>query len=342
MITHLKTEPIKPKIREQQPRKGSFTLNPEAKSAFEELKLAFTMGPVLVHFDQNRPIRVETDASGFAISGILTQPNGKEGPDQHWHPVAFWSRKMEPAELRYDTSDQELLAIVRSFGHWRHYLKGARFPVVVLTDHGNLQTFMITKELSRRQVQWAEKLSVYNIHIVYRSEMKNPVNKLSKQSDYTVKAKFDDINQEDLDSSLRGLQEQLKPHDMRSVEEKRVKVFAAAVITRSAVNARAGGTPNQSDVMAGMNPDQRVEQGTNLKGGWLASTESLYQGLFVAGKEGSGPRKSRRDSEQAVLSRPAGTTEVQQFVSSLSAIKFQKKTAYMNMSAAELVQTIYL
>ncbi len=129
---------------------------------------------------------------------------------------------------------------------------------------------------------------------------------------------------------------------MRSVEEKRVKVFAAAVITRSAVNARAGGTPNQSDVMAGMNPNQRVEQGTNLKGGWPASTESPYQGLFVAGKEGSGPRESRRDSEQAVLPRPAGTTGVQQFISSLLTIESKKKTAYVNMSAAELVQTIYL
>src|SRR5207244_2231230 len=53
----------------------------------------------------------------------------------HWHPVAFWSRKMILAERNYETHDAELLAIVMSFKHWRHYLEGAKFPIVVITDH---------------------------------------------------------------------------------------------------------------------------------------------------------------------------------------------------------------
>jgi hypothetical protein len=83
------------------------------------------MAPVLQHFDPEKPIRIETDASGFAIAGILTQPGNPMATDRrtdaHWHPVAFWSRKMIPAERNYDTHDQELLAIVKSFKQWRHY-----------------------------------------------------------------------------------------------------------------------------------------------------------------------------------------------------------------------------
>ena len=67
----------------------------------------------------------------------------------HWHPVAFWSRKMIAAELHYETHDTELLAIVMAFRHWRHYLEGSKHQVLVLADHANLQYFMTVKELSR-------------------------------------------------------------------------------------------------------------------------------------------------------------------------------------------------
>ena len=43
----------------------------DAVKAFEELKLAFTLAPILRYFDPTKPYRVKTDASGYAISGIL-------------------------------------------------------------------------------------------------------------------------------------------------------------------------------------------------------------------------------------------------------------------------------
>ena len=70
-----------------------------------------------------------------------------------WHPVAFFSQKMIPAETRYETHDQELLAIVEAFKTWRHYLEGCKYEVFVLTDHNNLCWFMDTKSLSSRQAR---------------------------------------------------------------------------------------------------------------------------------------------------------------------------------------------
>ena len=55
---------------------------------------------------------------------------------------------MIPTECNYDTHDKELLAIVKTFKHWRHYLEGSRHPVEVLADHANLRYFMTMKELS--------------------------------------------------------------------------------------------------------------------------------------------------------------------------------------------------
>ena len=124
-------------------------LTPKAKLAFSRLRQAFTEAPILHHFDPERYIRIETDASGYAIGGILSQLTPDSG---QWHPVAFFSRKMIPAETRYETHDQELLAIVEAFKTWRHYLEGCKFEVLILTNHNNLCQFMDTKSLSFRQV----------------------------------------------------------------------------------------------------------------------------------------------------------------------------------------------
>ena len=128
---------------------GPYIMSPEAKEAFRRLREAFATAPVLRHFDPKKPIRIETDASGFALAGIISQQDDPTSIRSHWHPVAFWSRKMTPAERNYDTHDHELLAIVATFKQWRHYLEGSRYPIEVLADHANLRYFMTIKELSR-------------------------------------------------------------------------------------------------------------------------------------------------------------------------------------------------
>ena len=162
---------------------GPYILTKEAKEAFRKLKATFAMAPVLQHFDPEKPICIETDASGFAVAAILSQPGtptvGRRS-DAHWHPVAFWSCKMTSAERNYDTHDQELLAIVKSFKQWRHYLEGSRHPIMVLVDHANLRYFMTTKELSRRQVRWAERLAAFDFEIQYRKGSMNPADRPSR------------------------------------------------------------------------------------------------------------------------------------------------------------------
>ena len=75
---------------------------------------------------------------------------------------------MLPAECNYEIYDKELLAIIRCLEHWRPELESTDIPVEVITDHKGLEYFMSTKELSRRQVRWSEKLADYNFKIKYR------------------------------------------------------------------------------------------------------------------------------------------------------------------------------
>ncbi|GME32536.1 reverse transcriptase domain protein [Neofusicoccum parvum] len=94
---------------------------------------------------------------------------------------------MTPLELNYDIHDKELLAIVTAFKEWRHYLEGATHQVMVYCDHKNLSYFTTTKELTRRQVRWAEELASYNIKITYRKGSENArVDALSRRADHST------------------------------------------------------------------------------------------------------------------------------------------------------------
>ena len=138
----------------------------KARMAFTKLRQEFIKAPIFHHFDPERHIWVETDALSYAISRVLSQLTSNNSGQ--WHSIAFFSRKMIPAETRYETHDGELLAIVEAFKTWRHYLKGSQHEVLILTNYNNLRRFMETKSLRSRQVRWAKELSCYHFQINYR------------------------------------------------------------------------------------------------------------------------------------------------------------------------------
>jgi hypothetical protein len=82
--------------------------------SFEKLKHCFTTAPILTHFNLHREYIVETDASDFALGGILSQT----AKDEKLHPNASHSRYFSLAEIKYEIHDKELLAIVDCFKTW--------------------------------------------------------------------------------------------------------------------------------------------------------------------------------------------------------------------------------
>ena len=61
---------------------------------------------------------------------------------QIFHPLIFYSWKFTTAEINYEIHDKEFLAIVDSFQKWRHFLKGVVHPIIVYTNHKNLEYFI--------------------------------------------------------------------------------------------------------------------------------------------------------------------------------------------------------
>ena len=184
---------------------------PECQEAFRLLKDTFTSAPILHHFDPALPPIVETDASDYAVAGILSLRTD----DGDIHPVAFYSRTLHGAELNYDTHDKELLAIFEAFKTWRHYLESPVHTIDVVTDHKNLEYFATTKTLSRRQARWSEYLSSFNMVVRFRpGKLGEKPDSLTRRYDYYLKGEDRDymlanpqnlrpiFSQEQLSSSL--------------------------------------------------------------------------------------------------------------------------------------------
>ena len=146
-----------------------FIWSEACQQAFQELKDKVTVAPVLKHYDRTKPAILETDSSDYVNGGVLSQ----EDNDGILHPVAFYSKNLLPAECNYEIYDKELLAIIRCLEHWRPELESTDIPIQIFTDHRSLEYFMTTKELTRRQARWAEKLADFNFKIVYRSGKSN-------------------------------------------------------------------------------------------------------------------------------------------------------------------------
>ena len=65
------------------------------------------------------------------------------------HPVAYFSKSLQPAERNYEIHDKELLAIIHSLKHFCHYLQGNKHHTKILSDHVNLQYFTMKQYLTR-------------------------------------------------------------------------------------------------------------------------------------------------------------------------------------------------
>ena len=158
----------------------NFTWTPEAQHAFETLKQKLMTAPVLALPNPSLPFIVTCDASGFGIGAVLSQDQGKE---QGIRPIAFMSKKLQPAETRYRVHEQELLAIVCALREWRHYLHGEKF--IVETDHKSLKYIQTQPTLTARQARWTELLAEYDYEVRYKEGKENiAADALSRRSDH--------------------------------------------------------------------------------------------------------------------------------------------------------------
>jgi len=158
----------------------TFVWEPIHTTAFRALIHAFITAPVLALPDHSKPFRLITDASDFATGAILEQPDALN----RWHPVAYHSKSLQPAERNYEIHDKELFAIIRALDIFRHYLEGRDDTIEVWTDHVNLVYFTTKQKLTCRQARWALFLSRFQFTIIHKPGTQNKSDGLSRRPDH--------------------------------------------------------------------------------------------------------------------------------------------------------------
>lgn len=145
--------------KEKRKLKNNFPWPDECKKAFNSTKEALASATLLTFPSQDGKYAISADASNIAIGAVLEQV-----VDNQWKPLAFFSKKLQPAEEKYSAFDRELLAVYSAIKHFRYFVEGRSFTV--FTDHKPLTTALTTKtERSPRQTRHLDLISQFTSDI---------------------------------------------------------------------------------------------------------------------------------------------------------------------------------
>ncbi|KFD59941.1 hypothetical protein M514_07281 [Trichuris suis] len=156
------------------------------KQLFDQLRRCLSSSDTLVHYDENLPLVLYTDACDCGLGAVLRR-TFNAGTEK---PIAFASRLLTDVEKRYSKVDKEALGIVFGVTKFAQYLYGRRFTLKtdhkplerILGDHRELP-IVATNRLSR----WALILGTYEYTVEYVAGNRNaPADALSRLAVHSV------------------------------------------------------------------------------------------------------------------------------------------------------------
>ena len=172
----------------------SWASNDFEARVFQQFKNVFIKKSILRHFDLDKKIWIETNVFDYVVAAVLFQKNENDV----LHSVIYMFKQMSLAKCNYEIYDKKLLIIVKIFEKWHSKCVDISMKklIKIISDHQNLQIFMITKQLNRRQARWVEFLSKFNFQIAYRSSAQDAKsNNLTRRSQNLSKSNIDERRQ---------------------------------------------------------------------------------------------------------------------------------------------------
>lgn len=145
-------------------KKGMFHQDDSAEKAFNQLKIAMSIAPILSLPDYNIPFTIEAGVSDQGIGAVLMQ-QGK--------PLIYLSKGLSLKHQDLSTYEKELLAIVMATQKWHTYLQGNH--LIIKTDHQSLKYLLEQRLSTLLQQKWLAKLMGLDYTIEYKKGKKNIV-----------------------------------------------------------------------------------------------------------------------------------------------------------------------
>lgn len=139
-----------------------FIWSEDCQRAFQNLKVLMSTAPALKAPDFSQPFKLAIDASNFCVGAVLLQ----DDEELVEHPVAYYSKRLTPAQVNYATIEKEALSLLMALQHFEVYLS-SEFVVTVYTDHNPLCFVKRMKNRNQRLLRWCLSLQEYNLHICH-------------------------------------------------------------------------------------------------------------------------------------------------------------------------------
>ena len=147
------------------------------QKAFDKMKKIVAREVLLSYPNFNELFEIHTDASATQLGAVISQKG---------RPIAFYSRKLNPAQTRYTTTERELLAIVETLKEFKNILLGQR--IRVYTDHKNLTYKTFNTD---RVLRWRLILEEFSPELIYIKGQNNVIadalSRLDKTTDSLTK-----------------------------------------------------------------------------------------------------------------------------------------------------------
>jgi len=141
--------------------------------SFEALKKA-VLERAVFGGSELRQYHLATDASRTGIGGVLFQlldcdPGTRitTANRKSMKIVMFISLRLEGAETRYSTTEQETLAVLRCLQEVSWLVQGSAYPVLVYTDHSALIYLLRHDDAHGKIARWQQKLSQFDVEYVH-------------------------------------------------------------------------------------------------------------------------------------------------------------------------------
>ena len=163
-----------------------FVWGKEQQEAQETIINRITDAPVLARPDPARQFELETDASLIGTGAILYQrdppitlPDGTQKPGPQ-RPCGFHSQSFTSTKQNYPIYDREFLGVLQGPRCWSHLLKGTEKPILVYTDHANLQYYQEPCKIGSCVAGYIPELAQYHMVLEYKPGATNCADALSQ------------------------------------------------------------------------------------------------------------------------------------------------------------------